>query len=86
MPYVNGKYVNYAFSYQECKEMVELCKQAMIDLVSGQAQEYTIGSRSVKFFSLRQAQDMLNFFSGELRKYELDTRPPRSVAVVPRDT
>lgn len=86
MPYVSGKYVNYAFSYQECKEMVELCKRAMIDLVSGQAQEYTIGSRSVKFFSLRQAQDMLNFFSGELRKYELDTRPPRSVAVVPRDT
>lgn len=86
MPYVGGRYVNYAYTYQDCKDMIELCKKAMIDLVDGQAQEYTIGSRSVKFISLQHAQEMMDFFAGELRKYELGTRPPRSVAVVPRDT
>lgn len=86
MPYVNGRYVNYAFSRNECAEMVEVCKKAIIDIMNGQAQEYSISTRSVKFISLEHAQDMLNFFSGELRKYEIGSRPPRSVAVVPRDT
>ncbi|MBQ9252256.1 MAG: hypothetical protein IJ188_06450 [Clostridia bacterium] len=86
MPYVGKKYINYAYSYQECKDMVELCKKAMTDLIDGQAQEYTIGSRQVKFLTLQQAQDMMNYFSSELRKYEIGTPPPRSVAVVFRDT
>ena len=86
MPYVNGKYVNYSFSLEECRDMVDICKQAIVDLMSGQAQEYTIGSRSVKFISINQAQEMLDFFAGELRKYEVGSRPARSVAVVFRDT
>lgn len=85
MPYVSGRYVNYAYTYTECKEMVEICKQAVKDLMSGQAQEYTIGSRNVKFINVDDAQDWLNYFVSELRKYEMGTRPGRSVAVVPRN-
>ena len=86
MPYVNGKYINYSFTKEECKKMVDICKQAIVDLMSGQAQEYTIGSRSVKFISIKQAQEMQDYFAGEIRKYEVGSRPARSVAVVFRDT
>ena len=54
--------------------------------MDGQAKEYTIGSRSVTLLDLEDIEAMIDKFAAIKEKYETNTRPPRSVAVVPRDT
>lgn len=86
MAYRSGKYTNAAYSYEEAKLYLEEYKKAVHELVSGQVQEYTIGSRSVTLLNLDELTRMVDKFAAIVSKYEGNSRPPRSVAVVFRDT
>lgn len=86
MAYRGGKYTNAAYSYEEAKTYLNKYKEALDALVSGQVQEYTIGSRSVTLLNVGELTAMVNKFAAIVSKYEGNTRPPRSVAVVFRDT
>ena len=86
MAYKNGRYSNAAYSYEEAKLYLTQYKEALTALVDGQATEYTIGSRSVTLLDLDDIERMIDKFAAICEKYETNTRPPRSVAVVFRDT
>lgn len=86
MAYRNGKYYNAAYSYEEAKLYLAQYKDALTALVDGQVKEYTIGSRSVTMLDLPDIERMINKFAAIVEKYETSARPPRSVAVVFRDT
>lgn len=86
MAYRSGNYYNAAYTYEECCRYLEQYKDALTALVDGQAKEYTIGSRSVTLLDLDDIEAMINKFAAIKERYETNTRPPRSVAVVFRDT
>ena len=86
MAYKNGQYYNAAYTYQEACLYLTQYKDALTALVDGQAKEYTIGSRSVTLLDLDDIEKMIDKFAAIKEKYETNTRPPRSVAVVFRDT
>ena len=86
MAYKGGKYVNAAYSYEDAKMYLAQYKEALTALVDGQAKAYTIGSRSVTLLDLPDIERMIDKFASIVEKYETNTRPPRSVAVVFRDT
>ena len=85
MAYKNGRYYNAAYSYEEAKQYLQLYKEALTALVDGQAKEYTIGSRKVTLLDQDDIEATIDKFSAICEKYETNTRPPRSVAVVFRD-
>lgn len=86
MAYRSGKYYNAAYTYEECCMYLTQYKDALTALVDGQVKEYTIGSRSVTLLDLSDIEAMINKFAAIKEKYETNSRPPRSVAVVFRDT
>ena len=86
MGYRNGKYVNAAYSYEEAKLYLAQYKEALTALVDGQAKAYKIGSREVTLLDVDDIERMIDKFSAIVEKYETGARPPRSVAVVFRDT
>jgi hypothetical protein len=86
MAYRSGKYTNAAYSYEEAKLYLDEYKEALHALVSGQVKEYTIGSRSVTLLDVDDLTAMVDKFAAIVSKYEGNSRPPRSVAVVFRDT
>lgn len=86
MAYRNGQYYNAAYSYEETCTYLAEYKAALTALVDGQAKEYTIGSRSVTLLDLEDIEKMIDKFAAIKEKYETNVRPPRSVAVVFRDT
>lgn len=86
MAYRDGKYTNAAYKYDEAKLYLKMYKDALTALVDGQAKEYTIGSRSVTMLDLEDIERMIDKFSAIVERYEQNARPPRSVAVVFRDT
>lgn len=86
MAYKNGQYYNAAYSYEEAKLYLTQYKEALTALVDGQAKEYTIGSRKVTLLEIDDIERMIDKFAAIVEKYETNVRPPRSVAVVFRDT
>ncbi len=86
MAYKNGQYYNAAYTYDEAKLYLAQYKEALTALVDGQAKAYKIGSREVTLLDLDDIERMIDKFSAICEKYETNTRPPRSVAVVFRDT
>ena len=86
MAYRNGQYTNAAYSYEEAKLYLKQYKEALTALVDGQAKAYKIGSREVTLIDLDDIERMIDKFAAIVEKYETNSRPPRSVAVVFRDT
>lgn len=86
MAYRNGKYYNAAYSYEEACLYLTQYKEALSALVDGQAKSYKIGSREVTLLDLDDIEAMIDKFATIKEKYETNTRPARSVAVVFRDT
>ena len=85
MSYVNGRYTNAAYSYEETCTYLAKYKEALDALVDGQVQEYTIGSRSVTLLNVSELEAMVAKFAAIKAKYEAAKRPTRNVAIVPRD-
>lgn len=86
MAYRSGKYYNAAYKYEEAKLYLTQYKEALSALVDGQAKAYKIGSREVTLLDLDDIERMIDKFAAIVEKYETNSRPPRSVAVVFRDT
>lgn len=86
MAYRNGRYYHAAYSYEEVCSYLTMYKEALFALVNGQAKEYMIGSRRVTLLDVDMLDAMIDKFSAIKERYETNTRPARSVAVVPRDT
>jgi hypothetical protein len=86
MAYRSGKYYNAAYTYEEAKLYLTQYKEALSALVDGQAKSYKIGSREVTLIELDDIEKMIYKFAAIVEKYETSARPPRSVAVVFRDT
>ena len=86
MAYRGGKYYNAAYTYEEACLYLQQYKNALTALVDGQAKSYRIGSREVTLLDVGDIEAMIDKFAGIKEKYETNSRPPRSVAVVPRDT
>lgn len=85
MAYRNGVYYHAAYTYQEVCTYLDEYKAALSALVNGQVKEYTIGTRSVTMMDIGDIEAMIDKFAAIKEKYESNTRPPRSVAVVFRD-
>lgn len=86
MAYRSGQYYNAAYTYEETCTYLEQYKAALTALVDGQVKEYMIGTRRVTMLDLDDIEKMIDKFAAIKEKYETNTRPPRSVAVVFRDT
>lgn len=86
MGYRSGKYYNAAYTYEETCTYLTQYKDALTALVDGQAKSYKIGSREVTLLNLEEIEAMIDKFAAIKEKYEMNTRPPRNVAVVFRDT
>lgn len=86
MAYRGGKYYNPAYSYEETCLYLTQYKDALTALVDGQAKSYKIGSREVTLLDVGDIEKMIDKFAGIKEKYETNSRPARSVAVVFRDT
>lgn len=86
MAYRNGQYYHAAYTYEEVCNYLTEYKAALSALVNGQVKEYTIGSRSVTMIDIDDIESMIDKFAAIKEKYETNVRPPRSVAVVFRDT
>ena len=86
MAYRNGKWYDPAYPYEEVCRYLELYKKAKEDIVNGQVREYGIGTRYAKMLSLEEIEAEIRKFAAIKEKYETNTRPARSVAVVFRDT
>lgn len=86
MGYRNGQYYNAAYTYEEAKLYLTQYKEALTALVDGQAKAYKIGSREVTLLDVEDIEKMIDKFAAIVEKYENSARPPRSVAVVFRDT
>ena len=86
MAYRNGAYYNAAYTYEEACTYLDMYKKALTALVDGQAKAYKIGSREVTLLDVSEIEAMIDKFAGIKEKYETNTRPPRNVAVVFRDT
>ena len=86
MAYRSGKYYNAAYTYEEAKLYLAQYKQALTDVIEGQARSYKIGSREVTLIDPQYIEAMIDKFASIVEKYETNSRPPRSVAVVFRDT
>ena len=86
MAYKNGQYYNAAYTHEEAKLYLSQYKEALTALVHGQAKEDAIGSRRVTLLEIDDIERMIDKFAAICEKYETNTRPARSVAVVFRDT
>ena len=86
MGYRNGKYYNAAYTYEEAKLYLSQYKEALTAVVDGQAKSYRIGSREVTLIDPDYIEAMIDKFAAIVEKYETNTKPARSVAVVFRDT
>ena len=86
MGYRNGKYYNAAYTYEEAKLYLSQYKEALTAVVDGQAKSYKIGSREVTLIDPDYIEAMIDKFAAIVEKYETNTKPARSVAVVFRDT
>lgn len=86
MAYRSGQYYNAAYTYEETCTYLEQYKAALTALVDGQVKEYMIGTRRVTMLDIEDIENMIGKFAAIKEKYETNTRPARSVAVVFRDT
>lgn len=74
-----------AYTLTEAREMLELCKQALKELVSGQAKSYRIGTREFTALDADELMDQIVYFSNLVEALSGAVRTKRVARVVPRD-
>lgn len=74
-----------AYKLTEAIEMLELCKQALKELVSGQAKSYRIGTREFTALDADELMDQIVYFSNLVEALSGAVRTKRVARVVPRD-
>lgn len=74
-----------AYTLAEAREMLGLCKQALKELVSGQAKSYRIGTREFTALDADELMDQIVYFSNLVEALSGAVRTKRVARVVPRD-
>lgn len=74
-----------AYTLEEAQNMLTLCKQALKDLISGQAKSYKIGSREYTALDVNDLNRQIIYFSNIVEALSGSVRTTRVARVVPRD-
>lgn len=74
-----------AYTLEEAQNMLGLCKEALRELVSGQAKSYKIGSREFTALDLNDLNKQIIYFSNLVEALSGSVRTTRVARVVPRD-
>lgn len=74
-----------AYTLEEAQNMLALCKQALKDLISGQAKSYKIGSREYTALDVNDLNRQIIYFSNIVEALSGSARTTRVTRVVPRD-
>lgn len=74
-----------AYTLQEAREMLFLCKEAHKELITGQAKSYRIGTREYTALDLEDLMKQIEYFSNLVEALSGQVRSKRVARVVPRD-
>ena len=74
-----------AYTLGEAQEMLTLCKTALKELISGQAQSYRIGTREFTALDQDELMDDIVYFSNLVEALTGSVRTKRVARVIPRD-
>lgn len=74
-----------AYTLAEAKEMLALCKEALKELISGQAKHYRIGTREYTALDADDLMDQIVYFSNIVEALSGAVRTKRVARIVPRD-
>lgn len=74
-----------AYTLEEARGMLTLCKQALRDLLSGQAKSYRIGTREFTALDADELRKQIVYFSNLVEALSGTVRTRRVTRVVPRD-
>lgn len=77
--------VQSAWSLEEAKTMLTLCKEAHKELLTGQAKSYKIGTREFTALDLDELMRQIEYFSNVVESLSGSVRTKRVARVVPRD-
>lgn len=74
-----------AYTLEEAQKMLEICKKALEELISGQAKSYKIGSREYTALDIGDLKTQIIYFSNLVEALSGSVRTTRVARVVPRD-
>ena len=74
-----------AYTLEEAREMLALCKTALRELVTGQAKSYRVGTREFTALDVDELSDQIVYFSNLVEALSGQVRTKRVARVVPRD-
>lgn len=74
-----------AYTLVEAQTMLELCKEAHRELITGQAKAYRIGTREYTALDLDDLMKQIEYFSNVVEALSGTIRTKRVARVVPRD-
>lgn len=74
-----------AYTLTEARNMLSLCKTALEELVTGQAQSYRIGTREFTALNIDELNKEIEYFSNLVEALSGNARTKRVARVVPRD-
>lgn len=74
-----------AYTLDEAQGMLNLCKQALKELINGQAKSYRVGTREFTALDLDDLKAEIIYFSNIVEALSGSVRTKRVARVVPRD-
>ena len=74
-----------AYTLAEAQEMLALCKEALRELITGQAKSYRVGTREFTALDADDLMDEIVYFSNLVEALSGQVRTKRVARVVPRD-
>ena len=77
--------LKYAYSLTEAQGMLDLCKTALHDLISGQAQSYRIGTREFTALDVGELEKLIQKYSDMVEVLSGKARSTQVARAVPRD-
>jgi len=74
-----------AYTLAEAKEMLNLWKECLRSLASGQVTSYRVGTRECTLVHVKDIQEAINYFGNLVEALSGTVRTKRVTTVVPRD-
>lgn len=74
-----------AYTLTEARQMLALCKEALQELITGQAKHYRIGTREFTALSIDELKREIEYFSNLVEALSGGVRTGAVARVVPRD-
>ena len=74
-----------AYTLEEARSMLTLCKEALKALITGQAKHYRVGTREYTALDADELMDQIVYFSNLVEALSGNVRTKRVTRVVPRD-